>query len=132
MSVHRRQQTLSRGWESNPRPHAYHACALPTELPRRKFPVGKFSLYSRFSKVEIRNSKMEEQFAPANSLSGRRVSNPRPSAWKADALPLSYSRNPTSYQLECGEGRIRTSEGVCRQIYSLFPLAAREPLPKNC
>ena len=33
----------------------------------------------------------------------------------------------------CGEGRIRTSEGVCRQIYSLFPLAAREPLPrKNC
>ena len=26
--------------------------------------------------------------------SGRRVSNPRPSAWKADALPLSSSRNP--------------------------------------
>ena len=26
-----------------------------------------------------------------------------------------------------GEGRIRTSEGVHRQIYSLFPLAAREP-----
>src|SRR5262249_46129976 len=28
-----------------------------------------------------------------------------------------------------GEGRIRTSEGVCRQIYSLLPLAARAPLP---
>jgi hypothetical protein len=28
-----------------------------------------------------------------------------------------------------GEGRIRTSEGVCRQIYSLIPLATREPLP---
>ncbi len=27
-----------------------------------------------------------------------------------------------------GEGRIRTSEGIRRQIYSLFPLAAREPL----
>ena len=27
-----------------------------------------------------------------------------------------------------GEGRIRTSEGDSRQIYSLFPLAAREPL----
>jgi hypothetical protein len=25
-------------------------------------------------------------------LSGRRGSNPRPSAWEADALPLSYSR----------------------------------------
>lgn len=27
-----------------------------------------------------------------NSVSGKRVSNPRPSAWEADALPLSYSR----------------------------------------
>jgi hypothetical protein len=26
------------------------------------------------------------------SLSGKRDSNPRPSAWEADALPLSYSR----------------------------------------
>ena len=26
-------------------------------------------------------------------LSGKRDSNPRPSAWEADALPLSYSRN---------------------------------------
>jgi hypothetical protein len=30
-----------------------------------------------------------------------------------------------------GEGRIRTSEGVRRQIYSLIPLATREPLPRN-
>jgi hypothetical protein len=30
--------------------------------------------------------------------------------------------------LRGGEGRIRTSEGVRRQIYSLLPLAAREPL----
>ena len=29
-----------------------------------------------------------------------------------------------------GGGRIRTSEGIRRQIYSLFPLAAREPLHK--
>ena len=26
------------------------------------------------------------------SVSGKRGSNPRPSAWEADALPLSYSR----------------------------------------
>jgi hypothetical protein len=26
------------------------------------------------------------------AVSGRRDSNPRPSAWEADALPLSYSR----------------------------------------
>jgi hypothetical protein len=30
-----------------------------------------------------------------------------------------------------GEGRIRTSEGVRRQIYSLIPLATREPLPRT-
>ncbi len=38
---------------------------------------------------------------------------------------LSYSR---SNGLDRGGGgRIRTSEGVSRQIYSLFPLTAREP-----
>ena len=37
-------------------------------------------------------------------------------------------RSPTqdSYQVG-GGGRIRTSVGISRQIYSLFPLAAREP-----
>jgi hypothetical protein len=30
--------------------------------------------------------------------------------------------------LRGGEGRIRTSEGISRQIYSLLPLATREPL----
>ncbi len=67
--------------------------------------------------------------------SGKRDSNPRPSAWKADALPLSYSRThyveailcgcPSSFGLAFGlaeagpytlsiyggEGRIRTFEG---------------------
>ncbi len=41
--------------------------------------------------------------------SGKRDSNPRPSAWKADALPLSYSR--IQLQNYGGEGRIRTFEG---------------------
>src|SRR5215468_1757144 len=39
------------------------------------------------------------------SWSGRRDSNPRPTAWKAVTLPLSYSR------LFGGERRIRTSVG---------------------
>ena len=47
---------------------------------------------------------------------------------------LSYSRSPNidlgiiHKDLAGGEGRIRTSEGISRQIYSLLPLAAREPL----
>ena len=40
---------------------------------------------------------------------------------------LSYSRSPR-YRFDGGEGRIRTSEGISRQIYSLLPLATREPL----
>ena len=35
----------------------------------------------------------------SNSWSGRRESNPRPTAWKAVTLPLSYSRLKTSCQL---------------------------------
>ncbi len=64
--------------------------------------------------------------------SGKRDSNPRPSAWKADALatellprfflcPLSRSPD-TAFG---GERRVRTSVGVRRQIYSLLPLATR-------
>lgn len=49
---------------------------------------------------------------------------PTLSAWKAEVLPLNYARE------SIGGGRIRTFEGVSRQIYSLIPLAAREPLRK--
>ena len=61
--------------------------------------------------------------------SGKRDSNPRPRAWKARALPTELF--PLSCHLYVGgEGRIRTSEGISRQIYSLLPLATREPLRK--
>ena len=54
---------------------------------------------------------------------------PAPSAWKAEVLPLNYSRAVTA-EASCrvgttGGGRwIRTTEGVSQQIYSLPPLAA--------
>ena len=51
--------------------------------------------------------------------SGRRGSNSRPLAWKANALPTEL------LPLVCGGGRrIRTFEGFSRQIYSLIPLTA--------
>jgi hypothetical protein len=53
---------------------------------------------------------------------------PTLSAWKAEVLPLNYTRVPTILKNLSGGGRIRTFEGVSRQIYSLIPLAAREPL----
>ena len=49
-------------------------------------------------------------------LSGRRGSNPRPSAWKADALS-------TELLPQCGRRWIRTTEGINQQIYSLPHLA---------
>ena len=57
-------------------------------------------------------------------------SNPRPTAWKAVTLPLSYSRLEL---LKCGgERRIRTSVARKeRQIYSLLPLTTRPSLPTN-
>ncbi len=97
---------------------------------------------------------------------------PTPSAWKAEVLPLNYTRlgqnsgQPTATNKLCnsslaihvlhqictthlqlcsrfstatlktkadqtgGGGRIRTYEGISRQIYSLFPLAAWVPLRK--
>ena len=38
------------------------------------------------------NKGRYKMYRPDNSMSGKRGSNPRPSAWEADALPLSYSR----------------------------------------
>ena len=53
--------------------------------------------------------------------SGRRGSNPRPSAWKANAL--STELLPQNYLRFCGQRWIRTTEGVRQQIYSLPHLA---------
>ena len=56
-------------------------------------------------------------------VSGRRDSNSRRSAWKADALPTELLPLNTFVSV-CGESRIRTCEGVHQQIYSLPSLAA--------
>ena len=71
----------------------------------------------------------------ARATSGRRESNPRPRAWKARALPTELLPRRIVHRFVArhdGEGRIRTSEGVRRQIYSLLPLAARAPLRDRC
>lgn len=60
---------------------------------------------------------------------------PTSSAWKAEVLPLNYTRFtrlvPGALLIpprRHGGGRIRTYEGVSQQIYSLPPLAAWVPL----
>ena len=52
--------------------------------------------------------------------SGRRGSNPRPSAWKANALSTELlPHSCQSCHSDCGQRWIRTTEGVSQQIYSL-------------
>ena len=63
------------------------------------------------------------------TLSGRRDSNPRPSAWKANALPTELL--PLISIIISGESRIRTYEGVHQQIYSL-PQLATLVFPRFC
>ena len=50
-------------------------------------------------------------------------------AWKAKVLPLNYTR--LIVEINGGGGRIRTYEGISRQIYSLLPLAARALLQRH-
>ena len=58
------------------------------------------------------------------SKSGRRGSNPRPSAWKANALSTELlPHSCQSCHSDCGQRWIRTTEGVSQQIYSLPHLA---------
>src|SRR5215470_10185245 len=75
-----------RGWSPCPglnrRPRPYQGRALPTELHG---PGSRSSFV--LSSHRARDAGSE--------WSGKRDSNPRPPAWKAGALPLSYSRAPS-------------------------------------
>ena len=70
---------------------------------------------------------------PARDWSGRRDSNPRHPAWKARALPTELlplaSRDIAPDEWWRGEDS--NLRRLRRQIYSLFPLTAREPLHVN-
>ncbi len=55
---------------------------------------------------------------------------PTLSAWKAEVLPLNYTRASNSHLLKdyWWRGADSNHRRQSRQIYSLIPLAAREPL----
>ena len=79
------------------------------------------SLPRKCSTAELRGHEL----GTCEKWSGKRGSNPRPSAWKADALPTELFPR---WLFRGGGRRIRTSVGIRRQIYSLLPLAARASL----
>ncbi len=64
--------------------------------------------------------ELQRQF----NLSGKRDSNPRPSAWKADALSTElFPHRLNCFSFYSGESRIRTYEDESQQSYSLPQLA---------
>ena len=114
---------LSRWWELNSRPLPYQGSALPLS-------------YNGFWVIEVSGSYKSYKnvfwsyglFDFIDSvLSGRRGSNPRPTAWKAVALPTELlpqnTFNHPFAEIISGEIRIRTWELVRGQIYSLLSLA---------
>src|SRR6185436_15336893 len=91
----------SRCPESNWRPRPYQGRALPTELHRPAF--ANRSLRSQLRRGRPASYRPCQTDLPSRrsaralaaregGWSGRRGSNPRPTAWKAVTLPLSYSR----------------------------------------
>ena len=106
---------------SNPRPSAWKANALSTELlPQICGGQGWIRTTEGvsqqiYSLPHLATLVLAQQYF---KKSGRRGSNPRPSAWKANALSTELLP-----QICGGQGWIRTTEGVSQQIYSLPHLA---------
>ena len=98
----------------------------------------RYTSVGKRGSLRLRCASPRVNFSPLSSFhcslkSGRRGSNPPPSAWKADALPnellplmicflIFDLLSPAPKDLS-GERRIRTFEDISQQIYSLSQLA---------
>ena len=112
---------------------------------KKKFTVNTniFNLSEPLKRIELLTPSLPRKCSTPELqwlLSGRRVSNPLPTAWKAVALPnellppaqLSFEGKnrlpePADRSLNlnfCGEGRIRTSEGITNRftVCPIWPL----------
>ena len=142
--------SLSPCSDLNRGPHSYQECALPTELHGHIQPIKKVG---RGGFEPPKASPADLQSAPFGHLgicphsSRRWESNPQPSAYKADAQPLSYvgahdiitHRRYGSRFLPVRHGKVYTSRGICQPptrraspiIRSVSPLprAARAVVP---
>ena len=63
---------------------------------------------------------------PPQHWSGRRDSNPQPSAWKADALPTEL--HPLKRRSWCRGQGSNLRRALARRVYSPVPLTTRPPL----
>src|ERR1041384_2741355 len=84
--------------ELNRLPHPYQGCALPTELRERH--LGRSGGRAERGPTPDAHLPPFRLSAFPTSSSGRRDSNPRPSAWKADALPTELHPRQTEGRKE--------------------------------
>ncbi len=125
----------------NCRPHPYQGCALPTELHEQ--------MTSLFTATAVQQSSHDlHQPHQGLAIQLERVAGiePASSAWKAEVLPLNYTRKyfrgyclrvalPITNKIHLLISILVQGGGfeppkLARQIYSLIPLATREPLLK--
>ena len=96
----------SPGADLNCRPHPYQGCALPTELPG---PEKKSGTRRQVPGTSQSKTPSTSTPGPSPSLLERVMGiEPTPSAWKAEVLPLNYTRSlpvlPTVPRLNLVEG----------------------------
>ena len=130
------QPTSSSRRESNPRPLPYQGSALPTELREpglshakdwascRNFREHSFGTGSRQSRATfsasalraLRRRILRRFFATSrNSMERETGIEPAPSAWKAEVLPLNYSRLLRESGIEN-----RKNQGCCSKRFPIF------------
>ena len=81
----------------------WHTERLRRNTPRcgdEKRKQSRISLIYRIIYLPLRRSAAQKRRPIRPPMSGKRDSNPRPSAWEADALPLSYSRIACRFSME--------------------------------
>ena len=113
----------------NRRPRPYQGRALPAELPGHLVQFSSLRI-ARFLSSSPPSVNREIQYPSRQYYLEREtgLEPATPSLEGSRSSQLSYSRPIYFFKFHHGEGRIRTSEGKRRQIYSLLPLAARAPL----
>lgn len=131
----------------NRRPHPYQGCALPLSYMSILLPTSGTPKGHRIDKRPTSTTHLATipatypHLNPTLSMERAAGIEPASSAWKAEVLPLNYARmrEPPSKRLQPSAGdTLRHLEMVqgggfeppklSRQIYSLIPLATREPL----
>ncbi len=126
LSLADKRKKWSSRWELNPRPLPYQGSALPLSHKSRSSFEIKNKRYPRPCKAKFVCKFSGFKFEVENGA-GDKIRTCDIHLGRVALYQLSYARIKLLVR-NGGERRIRTFEGINRQIYSLLPLAARQSL----